>query len=371
MRVGSGTSRLPTALSSLRNPPLGLKASPRMRVGYGTSVSRLSRGSRLQRRQSGAVPACPRGHPSGWPSAAGAKSMALDPASHDHAAACRAACAGAPQSMQPVKALCKSDSWPRRRRWLDDVTSRAQRAWRSIQTVTTVLRHAAQPAPGRRSQCNPLRHFWQIGLVAETAALPGRRDKSGAKSVALDPDSHDRAAPPWPRAAPRSGRGNWPRSSPGCAARARDGQCGSRAPVCRCASRGARATPRSARCAGAARARQCLSSSSWCASLHLRLATAAFDRGNRRAFGGVLELFNSGATTSKCWLRTWDSERYDEEGERWVVTPYGHWYSLKSSTDTTMKATITFTGGGKLDGHTLCAAAAPSSGKRAGRCPEM
>ena len=34
MRVGSGT-RLPTALSSLRSPPLGLKASPRMRVGMG------------------------------------------------------------------------------------------------------------------------------------------------------------------------------------------------------------------------------------------------------------------------------------------------------------------------------------------------
>jgi hypothetical protein len=96
----------------------------------------------------------------------------------------------------------------------------------------------------------------------------------------------------------------------------------------------------------------------------------AFDRGNRRAFGGVLELFKSGATTSKCWLRTWDSERYDEEGEQWVVTPYGHWYSLKSSTDTTIKATITFTGGDKLNGRPVCSRC-PIFQQEGRPCPEM
>jgi hypothetical protein len=110
----------------------------------------------------------------------------------------------------------------------------------------------------------------------------------------------------------------------------------------------------------------------WCSSGHhpfraLCHLLTAFDRGNRRAFGGVLELFNSGATTSKCWLRTWDSERYDEEGEQWVVTPYGHWYSLKSSTDTAIEATITFTGGNNLNGRPVCAAL--SFSKRAGRAP--
>ena len=91
---------------------------------------------------------------------------------------------------------------------------------------------------------------------------------------------------------------------------------------------------------------------------------------NRRAFGGVLELFNSGVTTSKCWLRTWDSERYDEEGEQWVVTPCGHWYSLKSNTDTTMKATITFTGGDKLTGRPVCSRC-PIFQQEGRPCPEM
>jgi hypothetical protein len=53
----------------------------------------------------------------------------------------------------------------------------------------------------------------------------------------------------------------------------------------------------------------------------------------------------SGATTSKCWLRTWDSEGDDEHGQRWVVAPQWQWYSLKSNIDTTMTATITLTGG--------------------------
>ena len=91
---------------------------------------------------------------------------------------------------------------------------------------------------------------------------------------------------------------------------------------------------------------------------------------NRRAFGGVLKLFNSGVTTSKCWLRTWDSERYDEEGEQWVVTPCGHWYSLKSNTDTTMKATITFTGGDKLTGRPVCSRC-PIFQQEGRPCPEM
>ena len=91
---------------------------------------------------------------------------------------------------------------------------------------------------------------------------------------------------------------------------------------------------------------------------------------NRRAFGGVLKLFNSGVTTSKCWLRTWDSERYDEEGEQWVVTPCGHWYSLKSNTDTTMKATITFTGGDRLTGRPVCSRC-PIFQQEGRPCPEM
>ena len=91
---------------------------------------------------------------------------------------------------------------------------------------------------------------------------------------------------------------------------------------------------------------------------------------NRRAFGGVLELSNSGVTTSKSWLRTWDSERYDEEGEQWVVTPCGHWYSLKSNTDTTMKATITFTGGDRLTGRPVCSRC-PIFQQEGRPCPEM